>query len=111
MKAKRPFMSGYKTYDVEVEGYGSPSEWREAFHAAMGLDEAVRRVGKRTAEEILGVGVGCAWQAIRSAYRRLAQQVHPDMCATHGLPVDVATERFKELTAAYVVLERKYGKS
>lgn len=29
-KAKKPFLSGYKTYDPDVEGYGNPSEWRGA---------------------------------------------------------------------------------
>lgn len=110
-KVKRPFLSGYKTYAPEVEGYGKPQQWREAFRARMGLDEARQTLGARSPEDVLGVAAGAAWEAIKRAYRQRSFECHPDRAAIHGLAPDVATERFKDLLAAYVLLQAKYGKT
>lgn len=102
MMAKRPFSMNYKTYDTR-DGFGTEREWRQVFAATMGLDEARRRVGNQSPEAILGVGPTFTLDALKSAYRRKARETHPDF---H--PDDpTATERFKQVNAAYVVLEAR----
>ena len=48
---------------------------------------------------VLGVERGATAEEIRSAYRKLARQFHPDVSADPG-----AAERFKEVTQAYEIL-------
>lgn len=103
---KRGFLEGYATYEGEP---GNPNQWRAAFAATMGLDEARQRVGHRSPKDILGVALNATWKQVVAGYRRAMLAVHPDRCAFHGLPVDVATERSKEVQAAYVVLKAQYG--
>jgi DnaJ-domain-containing protein 1 len=99
-------------YNPEAEGYGSPQEWRREFHARMGWAEARRIVdsGQETPREILGVGLGATWSEIVSAFRRLAMACHPDRVAVTGMTVEAATEQFKRVSAAYVLLEMEFGK-
>jgi molecular chaperone DnaJ len=54
---------------------------------------------KRDYYDILGVGRSAGGDEIRSSYRRLAKQYHPDVNRDPG-----AEERFKELNEAYAVL-------
>ncbi len=56
---------------------------------------------KRDYYEVLGVTRTAAEQEIKSAYRRLALQHHPDRNPNDK---EIAEERFKELTEAYSVL-------
>ena len=56
---------------------------------------------KRDYYEVLGVSRGAKEQEIKSAYRRLALQHHPDRNPTD---TQTAEEKFKELTEAYSVL-------
>lgn len=53
--------------------------------------------------QILGVRRGATDKEIKSAYRRLARQYHPDVNKDNPL----AAERFKELSEAYSVLSDK----
>ena len=99
---KRGFLDGYKTYTGPS---GNPREWRAAFAATMGLDEARERVGKQSPWQILNVAVGATWSQITTAYRKAMIAVHPDRSAFHGLSYEVATERTKIVTAAYTVLK------
>lgn len=48
---------------------------------------------------VLGVPRDASTEAIRSAYRKLARQYHPDVSTESGAP-----ERFKEVTEAYEIL-------
>jgi len=57
--------------------------------------------GKRDYYEVLGVGRGASDQEIKSAYRRLALQHHPDKNPDSK---EESEERFKEITEAYSVL-------
>ena len=108
--AKKPFLSGYKTYDPEVEGYGNSASWRAAFTATMGLDEANSVLGSQSPEMLLGVSWPTTARALLSAFRAQSMACHPDRCAIHGLTPAVATERFKRLTAAYTVLKARLHK-
>jgi molecular chaperone DnaJ len=54
---------------------------------------------KRDYYEVLGIGRSASTDEIRSAYRRLAKQYHPDVNREDG-----AEERFKEINEAYAVL-------
>lgn len=98
-KPKVPFMSRYKTYDPEVEGYGSPEEWRNLFSVRMGLAKAREVLGSGDAYEILGVKKGQSWEEVKKAYRALAMKHHPDR---QGDPV-----KFKEIQAAFEILEEE----
>lgn len=107
---KRPFSMNYKTYD-DSQGRGTPREWRAAFHATMGFDEARHIVGDSSPEGILGVRIGATWAQIKAAFRAKALDCHPDRCALHGLSIEVATERFKLLIAAFTVLEARHSRT
>ncbi len=56
---------------------------------------------KRDYYEVLGVGKNAADPEIKSAYRKLALQYHPDRNPENA---EQATEKFKEITEAYGVL-------
>ncbi len=56
-------------------------------------------MSKRDYYEVLGVGRDADENAIKSAYRRLARQYHPDVNKS-----DDAEERFKEINEAYEIL-------
>lgn len=57
-------------------------------------------VAKRDYYEVLGVGRGCGAQELKSAYRKLAMQYHPD----RNPGSQEAEEKFKEASEAYSVL-------
>ncbi|CAA0815318.1 DNAJ heat shock N-terminal domain-containing protein [Striga hermonthica] len=59
---------------------------------------------KRCLYEVLELGLDCSADEIRSAYRRLALQRHPDKLVRSGVPEAEATAAFQELVNAYEVL-------
>ncbi|KAL6554719.1 hypothetical protein OROHE_007458 [Orobanche hederae] len=59
---------------------------------------------KRCLYEVLGLCRDCTADEIRSAYRRLALQRHPDKLVRSGVPEAEATAAFQELVNAYEVL-------
>ncbi|MCI4370019.1 MAG: DnaJ domain-containing protein, partial [Thermoplasmata archaeon] len=58
-------------------------------------------VAKRDYYEVLGVPRTSTTDEVKSAYRRLARQYHPDVNAGD---VKAAEEKFKEVSEAYEVL-------
>jgi len=58
-------------------------------------------MAKRDYYEVLGVPKTASLDEVKSAYRRLARQYHPDVAKENP---KVAEERFKELSEAYEVL-------
>lgn len=100
---KRPFSAASKhKYDPSVEGYGSPNEWKGAYNERMGFDEAKRVVGNDSPHGILGLDKTAKWSEVKSAYRKLVMQHHPDKGG------DPAT--FRRIQGAYEVLERIYSR-
>ncbi|ESW27233.1 hypothetical protein PHAVU_003G185100 [Phaseolus vulgaris] len=61
-------------------------------------------LAKRCHYEVLDLSQDCAPEEIRSAYRRLALQRHPDKLVKSGLSQEEATAQFQELQHAYEVL-------
>ncbi|OAY47508.1 DNAJ protein JJJ1 homolog [Manihot esculenta] len=59
---------------------------------------------KRCHYEVLGLSRDCTAEEIRSAYRKLALQCHPDKLIQSGLSQAEATAKFQELAQAYEVL-------
>lgn len=76
--SKRPFAMNYETYDA-VDGAGDSSVWQDLFGERMGLQEATRLVAGKSPFEILAVSAKADWTTIRTAYRKLARQLHPDL--------------------------------
>lgn len=111
-KPKKDFLGGYKTYDPAVEGYGSSDQWSENFRQRLGFEEAEAILHGRneTPRSILGVGAKATWEDIKKAFRTKAMAFHPDMVAHSGLSVEEATEKIKQINAAFTVLEREFGK-
>ena len=112
-KPKRSFadlLSSYKTYDPELEGYGDPKQWREAFRARMGLEEAQEFLGAKSPREILGVLLTATWAEISRAFKKKIIEVHPDRCAVTGLSQEEAHRLSKEVVAAYSILAEEFGK-
>ena len=63
---------------------------------------------QRDPYSILGIAPGATQEAIRSAYRRLAAQYHPDKVQHLGKELqDLAEARFKEIQQAYDDLTRR----
>ena len=70
------------------------------FFARLLPQEGIEALSKRDYYEILGVTRGVSEQELKSAYRKLAMQYHPD----RNPDDDQAEERFKEAAEAYGVL-------
>ena len=102
MAAKRGFLDGYKTYDPQVEGFGSAAGWRDGFHERMGFEQAVEVLRDASPWGVLGVARDATWEAIKKAYRRLMLVTHPD----RGGDVEAC----KRVQAAYAVLAREMGR-
>jgi hypothetical protein len=83
----------YKTYDPETEGYGNPDQWRAVFahlFAPMVADEPY---------EALGLSASATWTEIKTAYRKLALETHPD----HG----GSDEAFCRVREAFEILKNR----
>lgn len=59
---------------------------------------------KRCLYEVLGVQRGCTADEIRSAYKKMALQRHPDKLVQSGVSEAEATASFQELVNAYEIL-------
>ncbi|KAJ0047897.1 hypothetical protein Pint_16246 [Pistacia integerrima] len=59
---------------------------------------------KRCLYEVLGLSKDCSPDEIRSTYKKLALQRHPDKLVQSGLTHEQATAQFQELVHAYEVL-------
>lgn len=101
-KPKRGFCDGYKTYDTATEGYGDPTQWKQAFNQRMGYDEAATILGIEDPYTVLEIMVGSSLAEIKKAYRRMAMLWHPDK----NKDTDT-TEKMQKIIAAYTFLTEK----
>jgi len=113
-KKKRTFAdidAARKRYNPEAEGYGSTGEWRDAFRERMGFDEAQQVINGqgKTPRQILGVDLAATWNEIKSAYRKLVLEFHPDRVKEEVAKIK-AEETLKRINAAYAVLAHEFGK-
>ena len=60
--------------------------------------------------EVLGISKNASQDEIKSAYRKLAKQYHPDRYVGNPL-ADLAAEKFKEINEAYETLTGSSGNS
>ena len=114
-KPKKSFsdiFAKYKTYNVEVEGFGGAPEWVGSFYTRIGFEEAEAIIAhqEETPFSILGEGPKSTWEEVKKSYRSKAMQCHPDRCSINGMSAVVAEEKFKKLQAAYTVLEKRMGR-
>lgn len=71
--------------------------------AAQGLDDAYKA---------LGIASDASDKEVKTAYRRLMNQHHPDKLVAKGMPesmLEVAKERTREIRAAYEVIKERRG--
>ena len=101
MKVK-DFMSGYKTYDPEEQGYGSSFDWKRNFYQRMSKEEAQEILNEDSPYTILGVKMYASKEEIKIAYRKLAVKFHPD----HNLGNEENCKViFQKINAAYTILK------
>lgn len=109
--------TAHPTYDPQTEGYGSVSEWAATFNVRMGFEDAKAHKAKRkwgsdwaVIGEIAGVHIdeNSMWSEIKSAFRKAAYNCHPDRTHVHGMPKEQAEETFKDVSAAFAMLEDIY---
>lgn len=68
--------------------------------------------GKADPYEVLGVQRGAADADIKSAYRKLIHENHPDKLMAQGLPqefIDLANEKMAAINAAYDAIKKERG--
>lgn len=88
--------SKYKTYDDSF-GRGSVDEWRDSFNRTYSQEEAKTILKEKDPYFILGLDRGCNIETIKSQYRKLVRENHPDR---GGDPI-----KCKAIIAAYSILE------
>lgn len=103
-------LASYKTYDPEVEGFGSPAKWKTAFRDRMNLGQARDALRGRCPRTVLGVPPNATWAEVTKAFRKRMLEVHPDRCQVTGLPPEDAHRLSQEAVAAYSVLADKFAR-
>jgi len=100
-KAKKGFLDGYKTYDTS-DGFGDESQWRSAFNARMGFEEAKTILSDDDPYSILGIASGASFAEIKKAFREMAMNWHPDKNPGYD-----TTAKMQKIIAAYSFLTSK----
>ena len=88
-----------QTYDPEKEGYGNPEQWKNAFRERFTDSEIEKVLNGRSPWHILNIEMNSDQSTIKSAYRKLALQFHPDK--NPG-----CSEQFLAVQAAYQILSK-----
>jgi len=100
MAKKNPFKDNlYGTYEGPR---GNASEWRKVFEERLDPDEAQRIVKEDSPWSILGIRADASIREIKTAYRRLAMELHPDKHPESKQ--QWAHEEFIKVKAAYTIL-------
>lgn len=95
------FLKGYKTYDPEIEGYGSPYDWCKDFHRRMSREDAEIILHDQSPWELLEISRNATYEEVIKAFRKKAMQWHPDRNPDN---IKQATEMMQKLNAAYSLL-------
>jgi DnaJ-class molecular chaperone len=98
----RNFLDGYKTYDTS-NGFGNAREWQKALFERMSKEQAemILQDRQETPYSILGIKEGATKSAIKTAFRKLITEWHPDK---NQHRVIEAEEMSKKIIAAYTIL-------
>lgn len=115
---KMGFAEGYKQYNPAKQGYGTPAMWRSLFSVRMSSADAQAHKASRggwvndwtVVGDAAGVHIdeNSMWSEVKKAFRAAAMKCHPDRCTQHGMTNDEALEKFKDVSAAYAMLEDIY---
>jgi DnaJ-class molecular chaperone len=99
---KRGFLDGYKTYNTN-EGFGNADQWKNAFKQRLGKEDAriILDNQNKTPYEILGVEKTASTTQIKSAFRKLIMQWHPDKNPDNP---ELAKTMTQQILAAYTFL-------
>ncbi|RIK65125.1 MAG: hypothetical protein DCC65_13160 [Planctomycetota bacterium] len=98
-------------YEEFTAGQGDDDERAETAGAGVDTDAS----GKPwSADDLrtLGLSPGCTWSTIQTAYRSLCLLYHPDRVNSPSIPphlVELAAEKFKQISAAYQRLREHQG--
>jgi len=95
------FLSGYKTYDVDRDGFGSPWAWRKAFYKKMSSDEAKAILEEDDLFIVLNIATSATPAQIKRAFYREALKWHPDRNPNN---IKQATKMMQKINAAYDLL-------
>lgn len=91
----------YKPYGAPPPGVkGNPDDWAEAFRQRVGGNAAVLEdmLGSDDPWAVLGIAKGATENEIKQAYRKKAQQTHPDLNPGKD------QSEFEKVQAAYEML-------
>lgn len=99
--ARNPFDPDYAPYGRYEGERGSPDQWKAAYEARMGAEEATAILGNdpyRAAIRLLKIPADQSLTValVKRQYRKLAMKAHPDQGGTQAA--------FEELNAAYSLL-------
>jgi DnaJ-class molecular chaperone len=97
----RDFLSGYKTYNVEEEGFGNKWTWKRNFHRRMSKEEATAILDEDDPYVILGVNRSSSKTVIKKAFYALALLWHPDRNPNR---IELSTLMMQKINAAYTII-------
>ncbi len=103
-KRSRIFDKNYAPYGTYKGARGNPDEWAHAFKERMSYEQIDKILGTDTPWAILGIKPGATQAEIKVAYRKRAQETHPDVNPTKD------RLEFQKVQAAYekLTVKRKF---
>ena len=100
------------SYYARQQGGAWGGGWQESFAGGQAGAQAPRVDQVKRYSDVLGVSVDASSQEIKSAYRKIVKEFHPDKVASKGMPpeyVEYATKKVKEANEAYEYLMKHKG--
>jgi DnaJ like chaperone protein len=95
----------------EFEAVAQRMKAEQSFHqgGGQGQFESAGGLGLKQAYGVLGVDQACDAKTLKTAYRKLMSQHHPDKLVARGLPdemMQIAKEKTQEIQAAYDAIKK-----